>query len=139
MWFFVNICFKLNTLLYTEKTGIVHILNKMTVNKRIRQVRQALSMSQKDFSAAIRVSTSYIPEIENENRKANDRIIRLICLTFGVSEVWLKTGKGEMFQSSPIEKRERILNLFNELNPQFQDYAIAVIDRLLLLQKDKPK
>jgi transcriptional regulator with XRE-family HTH domain len=110
----------------------------MEVNKRIRQIRQALSLSQKDFSRAICVSNGYTAEIENEHRIANERICRLICLTFGVNEAWLKTGKGEMFQSSPVEKRERIVNLFNELNPQFQDYALTVIDHLLRLQNEKP-
>jgi transcriptional regulator with XRE-family HTH domain len=110
----------------------------MEVNKRIRQVRQALSLSQTDFSRAICVSNGYTAEIENEHRIANDRIIRPICLTFGVNETWLKTGEGEMFQRSPVAKRERILNLFNELNPQFQDYALTVIDHLLKLQNEKP-
>jgi len=110
----------------------------MTVNKRIKQLREALNTPQKEFSKSICVSSSYTAEIENEHRTANDRIIRLICLTFGVNEKWLKTGKGEMFITSPIEKKERILNLFNELNPQFQDYALVVVDRLLKLQKGKP-
>jgi transcriptional regulator with XRE-family HTH domain len=110
----------------------------MTVNKRIKQVRQALSISQTDFSKAICVSAGYTAEIENGHREANDRIIRLICLTFGVNEAWLKTGKGAMFVSSPTEKKERLLAIFNELNPQFQDYAMVVIDRLLKLQKEKP-
>jgi transcriptional regulator with XRE-family HTH domain len=110
----------------------------MAVNERVRQLRQALSMSQTDFSRAICVSNGYTAEIENGHRTANDRIIRLICLTFGVNESWLKTGEGEMFHSSPVEKRERILSLFNELNPQFQDYALTVIDRLLMLQHEKP-
>lgn len=107
----------------------------MTVNERIRQARQALNMSQTDFSRAICVSSGYTAEIENGHRTANDRIIRLIRLTFGVNEKWLKTGKGEMFQSAPVEKKERIISLFNELNPQYQDYALTVVDHLLQLQK----
>jgi transcriptional regulator with XRE-family HTH domain len=110
----------------------------MTVNERIRQLRKALDLSQIDFSKAIRVSNSYTGEIENGHRAANDRIIRLICLTFGASENWLKTGEGEMFSSSQAEKRERILGLFDELNPHFQEFALSVVDRLLLLQNQKP-
>ena len=110
----------------------------MTINERLRQVRQTLNMSQTDFSRAICVSSGYTAEIENGHRTANDRIIRLIRFTFGVNETWLKTGVGEMFQSAPLEKRERIISLFNELNPQFQDYALTVIDHLLQLQKEKP-
>jgi len=111
----------------------------MTVNERIRQLRQALNMYQTDFSKAIRVSNSYTGDIENGHKVANDRIIRLICLTFGASEKWLKTGEGEMFEASTAEKRERILGLFNELNPQFQDFALSVVDRLLLLQSQNEK
>jgi len=110
----------------------------MNANKQIRQLREALNLTQTDFSKAICVSSSYTAEIENGHRTANDRIIRLISLTFGANEKWLKTGKGDMFISSPTEKKERILNLFNELNPQFQDYALVVVDRLLKLQKGKP-
>jgi transcriptional regulator with XRE-family HTH domain len=111
----------------------------MTVNKRIRQVRQALGMTQADFSRAIYVSTGYTAGIENEYRAANDRIVHLIGLTFGVSEQWLKTGDGEMFQTSPLERKERIVGLFNELNPRFQEYALTVIDRLLKLQREQNK
>ena len=118
-----------------KKVGIV---SNMTVNERIQKLRQALNMSQTDFSKAIYVSNAYTGEIEKGHRTANDRIIRLICLTFGANETWLKTGEGEMFASSPAEKQERILSLFNELNPQFQDFALTVIDRLLVLQNQKP-
>jgi transcriptional regulator with XRE-family HTH domain len=109
----------------------------MTVNKRIRQARQTLNMTQTDFSKAIYVSSGYTAEIENGHRVANDRIIHLICLTFGVNEQWLKTGEGEMFLTSPVERKERILSLFNELNPRFQEYALSVIDQLIKLQNDR--
>jgi transcriptional regulator with XRE-family HTH domain len=109
----------------------------MTVNKRIRQARQALNMTQIDFSKAIYVSSGYTAEIENGHRVANDRIIHLICLTFGISEQWLKTGNGEMFSTSPIKRQERILSLFDELTPRFQEYALSVIDQLLRLQNDQ--
>jgi transcriptional regulator with XRE-family HTH domain len=96
-------------------------------------------MTQTDFSKAIYVSNGYTAEIENGHRVANERIIHLICLTFGVNEQWLKTGKGEMFQTSPTERKERILSLFDELNPRFQEYALSVIDQLIKLQNDQKK
>jgi transcriptional regulator with XRE-family HTH domain len=107
----------------------------MTINKRIRQARQALNLTQADFSRAIYVSASYTAGIENEHRIANDRIIHLISITFGVSEQWLKTGEGEMFQTSPSARKDRIISLFDELNPRFQEYALAVIDQLAQLQR----
>jgi hypothetical protein len=47
--------------------------------------------------------------------------------------------KGEMFQASPLERKERILSLFDELSPRFQEYALSVIDQLIKLQKDEEK
>jgi transcriptional regulator with XRE-family HTH domain len=106
----------------------------MTVNKRIRLVRQTLNLSQADFSKAIYISSGYTAGIENEHRIANDRIIHLISVAFGVSEQWLKNGEGEMFQASPLERQKRIVSLFDRLKPRFQEYALAVIDQLLNLQ-----
>jgi transcriptional regulator with XRE-family HTH domain len=94
-------------------------------------------MTQTDFSKAIYVSSGYTAEIENGHRAANDRIMHLICLTFGVNETWLKSGKGEMFSASPVERKERILSLFDKLNPRFQEYALVVIDQLIKLQNDQ--
>jgi transcriptional regulator with XRE-family HTH domain len=109
----------------------------MTVNERVRQLRQTLGMTQTDFSKAIYVSNGYTAEIENGHRVANDRIIRLVCLTFGASEQWLKTGEGEMFKASPEEQKERVLSLFDKLNPKFQEYALAVIGQLIKLQNSQ--
>jgi transcriptional regulator with XRE-family HTH domain len=69
----------------------------MTANERIRQARKTLKLSQAEFAKAIFISNGYIAELECAHKKANDRIIHLISLTFGVSQTWLKTGKGEMF------------------------------------------
>jgi transcriptional regulator with XRE-family HTH domain len=103
----------------------------MTVNQRIRQARKVLNMTQPDFAKAIFISKGYIAELECEHRKANDRIVRLISLTFGISEQWLKEGKGAMFFKSPGEKLQRMISLFNELPPKFQDYVIIQIETLL--------
>jgi transcriptional regulator with XRE-family HTH domain len=109
----------------------------MTVNQRIREARKALSMTQPDFAKAIYISKGYIAELECEHRKANDRIIHLISLTFGISEQWLKEGKGDMFFKSPDEKLRRMLALFNELPPKFQDYVIVQIETLLKTTNDR--
>ncbi|GHV83317.1 hypothetical protein AGMMS50212_06570 [Spirochaetia bacterium] len=107
----------------------------MTVNERIKEARLSLNMTQIQFSKAIFLSNGYIADLENGHRTANDRIIHLISLVFGISKVWLKTGDGAMFNNTPEEKMERILNLFNELNPHFQDYVLRQIEALIELQK----
>jgi transcriptional regulator with XRE-family HTH domain len=108
----------------------------MTVNERIKVLRQALDMTQAQFGEAICLSNGYIADLENAHRQANGRIIHLIALNFGVSEEWLKTGAGEMFIHSPEEKARRIMAIFDELKPEFQDFALKQLDLLLELQKN---
>jgi transcriptional regulator with XRE-family HTH domain len=103
----------------------------MTISKRIRQLRKTLNMSQVEFAKAIFISNGYIAELECEHRRVNDRIIHLISLTFGVSEKWLKSGEGGMFYKTPSEKLQRMINLFNELPPKYQDYVMLQVEQLL--------
>jgi len=108
----------------------------MTVSKRIRLLRQTLNMSQVEFAKAIYISNGYIAELECEHRRVNERIIHLISLTFGVNEKWLKNGEGDMFFKTPGEKLQRMVSLFNELPPKFQDYVMQQIELLLNVTAD---
>jgi transcriptional regulator with XRE-family HTH domain len=95
-------------------------------------------MSQVEFAKAIYISNGYIAELECEHRRVNNRIIHLISLTFGVNEKWLKTGEGDMFFSTPGEKLQRMVTLFNELPPRFQDYVMLQIEQLLNITENLP-
>ena len=111
----------------------------MTINQRIKEARKALIISQKDFAAGICISNTYLADIENESRKANDRIIKLCSMVFGISETWLKDGKGDIFYKSPDEKITRLVNTFNKLPLSFQDYALEQLEGLLKLRGKKHK
>jgi len=109
----------------------------MTINERVKHVRTALKLSQPEFAKAIFISNGYIADLENANRKVNDRIIHLISLTFGVNEAWLKDGDGNMFFTTPSEKTQRLASLFNQLPPKFQDYVMIQIEQLLAAMDKK--
>jgi len=94
-------------------------------------------MSQKDFAAAISLSNTYLAGIENEVRRVNDRIIKLCSMVFGISETWLKEGKGDIFYKSPDEKTTRLVSVFNKLPLDFQDYALRQLEGLLMLKGKK--
>jgi len=110
---------------------------QMTINQRIKEARKTLNMSQKDFASAISLSNTYLAGIENEVRKANDRIVKLCSMVFGISETWLKEGKGDMFYKSPDEKITRLVSVFNKLPLDFQDYALRQLEGLLKLKGKK--
>ena len=109
----------------------------MTVNERIKQIRQTLHKSQREFAKAIYVSNGYLSEIETGQKEVNKRLIHLISSAFSVNKHWLLTGEGRMFNSTQEEKMERMTGLFNELYPEFQDFILRQIDELIELQNIK--
>ncbi|MDR3145376.1 MAG: helix-turn-helix domain-containing protein [Treponema sp.] len=111
----------------------------VSVNRRIKQVREALHLSQVQFSRVISLSGGYLAGVETEKRKANDRIIKLICSAFNVNAEWLKTGAGEMFNQRPDEEFTKLVSLFRELGPHFREYILKQIDLLLEIQDKDSK
>ena len=107
------------------------------VGGRIKNLRKTLKMSQAEFSQAVFLSNGYLADLEIGNKKVNNRILRLIALTFGVNETWLKSGTGDMFLASPTDKLQRLTSLFNELPLIYQDYVMGQIEQLLAaIEKD---
>lgn len=111
----------------------------MSINQRVKQVRQTLNMSQAKFAKALSMSNGYIAGIELEHNKVNDRIIKLICFTFNVSEEWLKTGDGSMFNEQPNQLAEQAYATFKELKPEYQEYILKQIVQLLEIQRNEKK
>lgn len=50
----------------------------MSIHERIREIRQALGLSQAKFAKDISISSGYVAGLELGNRKVNDRMIKLI-------------------------------------------------------------
>lgn len=72
------------------------------MNNRIKEVREHFKLTQTEFGERLGVSRDVIGNIEYnrlKNPKQKEPIIKLICSTFGVNEIWLRTGEGEMFQA----------------------------------------
>jgi Predicted transcriptional regulators len=112
----------------------------MSINQRIKQVRQELHLSQAKFAKEISISNGYIASIELGNRTVNNRIIKLICTAFNVSEEWLRKGEGDMFAGPPDHIAKLAMNMFKDLKPEFQKYVLQQINQLLELQnKDTEK
>ena len=110
--------------------------NYFEINQRVKELRKALNMTQVNFSQVIALSSGYLAGIETEKRKVNDRLIKLICSSFRVNEQWLRTGEGEMFAEENNEQYIKLVGLFRELKPRYQDYIFKEIDLLLKIQED---
>lgn len=106
----------------------------MSINQRVKEVRQALNLSQAKFAKALCMSNGYIAGIELEHNNVNDRIVKLICFTFHVNEQWLKTGNGSMFNEKPNQLVELASSTFSKLKPEYQEYVLKQIEQLLEIQ-----
>ena len=100
------------------------------VNQRVVKIRKILGYTQGKFSEPLKISRSFQGEIEKNHRKINSRLIKMICLTYGVNEAWLTNGAGEVFDSGKDPRLERIIRSFNKLDPPLQDYVINYLDWL---------
>jgi transcriptional regulator with XRE-family HTH domain len=108
------------------------------INDRLRQARQALQLSQVAFSRGIHLKSSgYYADIELGNHEVNERIVELASSIYGISKNWLKTGEGEMFDHRVDQKFEELSVLFNQLNPNFQNYVLGQIKNLVKLQEQE--
>ena len=65
-------------------------------NNRIRQIRRHFDLTQQEFADRIGVKRNTIASYETGRNLPIDSVISLICREFGVSEIWLRTGEGEM-------------------------------------------
>jgi transcriptional regulator with XRE-family HTH domain len=110
-----------------------------TINRRVRQVREALDMTQAAFSRVVSLSSGYLAGVELEKRKVNDRLVKLICSSFTVNEQWLRTGKGGMFAPASDEMFIKLAGLFRELAPKYRRYILKEIELLLEMQDDGEK
>lgn len=95
------------------------------MNKRIKQVRVTLGLTQEDFGKRLGVGRGVITNIEFEKTSPKDTFVDLICREFGVSEQWLRTGKGDMFP--PRTRADEIADFANDLMHDAPDSFRSVV------------
>lgn len=106
----------------------------MTINQRIKKLRQELGQSQATFAKNLCLSNGYFAAIEVESRKASERVVKLISRTYGINEDWLLTGEGDMLQDPSVAGTEQIMKMFRELKPEYQEYMLSLVEKLMQMQ-----
>jgi transcriptional regulator with XRE-family HTH domain len=104
------------------------------MNKRLRELRKALKLNQAGFSAGIGMAQSGYSQIETGENTLTEQNIRLICLTYGVNEGWLRTGAGAMFiekdlADTPDEKE--LLGIFRRLSAEMREFFLDMGRKLV--------
>ena len=111
-----------------------------TISTRIKAVRKALNISQRDFSKGIFLSHSFYAKIETGERNPNERVYELISNKYNVNKEWLKNGKGGMFSTTPPDvELNQLVDIIKELDPLFREYIIQQIKLFANLHRESKK
>lgn len=107
------------------------------IGKRIKNIREMKTLTQKEFGEQIGVSRDVIGNIEYGRVEVKENIIKLVILMFNINEDWLRTGKGEMFIDPDILSLEGyikkrgmtdleldIVKAYLELEPQIRQAVL---------------
>ena len=119
---------------------------------RIRALRKALDMTQKEFAEKIGLKRNSVASYEIGKNYPMDTVIKSICREINVNEDWLRTGEGEMFIQLPEEDEvaayvsdlleddgenplyliiKEIMHTYNEVSPKSQEILCDFSKRLL--------
>lgn len=103
------------------------------MNKRLKEVRKALGLTQQEFADTIGSKRNTIAKYETETNVPSTAVISLICSKFNVNEEWLRTGKGEMFIE--LSKSEEIAAFMGDVltdddGSAFKKQLISVLSKL---------
>lgn len=101
-----------------------------TIFERIKWVRKNADLTQQAFADRLGLKQNTIATYEMGKTTPSDRTVSDICREFGVNEIWLRTGVGEMF--APLSRAEEIAEFIGKTlskGTPFQQAFIAVLAR----------
>lgn len=73
------------------------------MEKRIKELRKALGLTQSEFAEKVGLTRSSLQKLESGINGPSNSTLVAMCHTFGVSRSWLENGTGEMFVSEKAE------------------------------------
>ena len=104
------------------------------MHERIKEIRLALKLTQKEFATKIGIQNSSFSEIENGKAKITERTIISICSVFNVNEKYLRDGQGDMFKKIDTNFEE-FYSIYKELSDPLQDFLLQSANNLIDLQE----
>lgn len=119
------------------------------MHNRIKEIRTNLGLSQAAFGEKIGLKQKAIGLIEQGINKLTERNFDAVCRVFGVNPDWLRTGAGDMFDTSAKSNLDElcaeynlgdderlILQLYLEFPPEYRVVIARYIKQTLELAKE---
>ena len=126
------------------------------MDKRIRELRKHLGLTQKEFADRLGIKPSAIANYEGGRNVPIDAVISLICREFSVSEKWLRTGEGKMTVSSTRDEeiasffgrvlleeessfKRRLVSAFARMPESHWEILADIAERIVAESSEKPE
>lgn len=98
-------------------------VKKLYSGAKLRDMRQRLRLTQKDFASKLGVSLPYLNQMENNNRPLSGTVILALAQEFGFDVTELSSSENERLFS---DMREVFTDpIFGDLTPQLSDMRLA--------------
>ena len=91
------------------------------MNERVKQLREALGLSQEALGARVGVHRGSISRLESGTNNVTPDMIISLCREFNVNEEWLRNGTGEMFNT--LSQDEELAYIVGQALPQADDFV----------------
>ena len=119
------------------------------MDKRLKQLRKVLNLTQQEFADRLNVKRNTIANYETGRNKPVGSVFSLICKEFNVNEEWLKKGTGQMFIKKSTfsldeyaainkltDKEKEIVWRFMELNPDIRNAIYDIFKKTFESEHD---
>ncbi|SIQ66215.1 hypothetical protein SAMN05880590_10695 [Rhizobium sp. RU35A] len=100
-------------------------IGKLYIGRKVRELRDAARATQAQFADRLGISTSYLNQIENNQRPVSAAVLLALAEKFGISLAELSSGEGD-----------RLLSALSEAlsDPLFDGYHASLADLKLVTQ-----
>ena len=95
------------------------------MNNRLKTIRTTANLTQQEFADKLGIKRGTIANYELGRNEPIDAVIRMICQEFGISEKWLRTGKGDM--RIPRNRDEEIADMVGKALSGDNEFKKSVI------------
>lgn len=104
----------------------------MTVNERVKYLREDLKMSQAKFAESLGVGQTTISYIEKSGSTVKEQHLRLICKTHRVNYFWLTEGIGDPYLGPPSILSDEVIQEYH-----LKDDDKEIIERYIKLDPEE--